>query len=192
MTGGLCSHPFAACGGLFAALAVAATVYVAPSALAVTADAPQMSLTASYWSVDAPGTSTTPLAGHRQYASIQRPLRTDFPTRRRRRIHFFNNFTHFGSGGGALSWLFLAPLLIVVLTVAAVPFALRRRFKRRRPQPGFAGPPPFGPTTLPTTVAPPSAGQTTDRLAQLEQLHQSGAISDEEFITQRQRIVGGP
>jgi hypothetical protein len=188
-------------GGLLAVLAIAAIVYVAPSALTVSTAAPRISLTALYSSTEAGGAPTSLPGGYGQYVSAQRPRGGDFPERRRRRIHFWDNLTHSGTGG-AYSWLLLIPILVLALGAAAVPFALRRRLRRRRPQRDFASPPPFYSTqqssdtqTLaapPPAVATPSAPDVADRLARLEQLHQSGAITDEEFVTQRRRILGGP
>jgi hypothetical protein len=122
MNGGLGSHLIAVrvartaskaapAGGLLAVLAVAAMVYAAPSDLIVSTVAPRISLTASYSSADAHGASTSLLGGHRQYVSTQRPPGGDFPEKRRR--HFWDNLTHFGTIGGAFSWLLLAPILIV-------------------------------------------------------------------------------
>ena len=186
--------------GLFAVLAVAAMVYAAPSDVMVSTGAPPISLTASYSSADGHGAAIPQLGGHRPYAYTLRQPGSPFPERRRRH-HFWDNVTHFGTSGGAFSWLLLAPIFILVLGVA-VAFTLRRRFRRRRRQREFSGTPPFDPTPQgfdsqplaqhPPAAAPPSTGERGNRLTRLEKLHQSGAISDEEFMTQRQRIIDGP
>jgi hypothetical protein len=186
--------------GLFAVLAVAAMVYAAPCDVMASTGAPPISLTASYSSADGHDAAIPQLGGLRPYAYPLRQPGSPFPERRRRH-HFWDNVTHFGTSGGAFSWLLLAPIFILVL-VAAVAFTLRRRFKRRRRRGEFSGMPPFDPTPQrfdsqplaqhPAAAAPPSTGERGDRLTRLEKLHQSGAISDEEFLIQRQRIIDGP
>jgi hypothetical protein len=135
--------------------------------------------------------------------SAQRPSSGDYPLKRRR-IHFWSNWTHFGRGG-PLSWLIFAPILAIILGAAAVPFILRRRLSRKRGRGDFVSPPPdvlmppnFGtqvftppPMAPPPSPVPPPPAQTHDRLARLDKLHESGALTDEEFLAQRQRILGG-
>jgi Short C-terminal domain len=51
--------------------------------------------------------------------------------------------------------------------------------------------PPPVPPAPPTAPPPPSPAAADDRLARLEKLHESGALTDEEFLAQRRRILGG-
>jgi hypothetical protein len=50
------------------------------------------------------------------------------------------------------------------------------------PQPGYAPPPPAAPATL--------GPEVIQELQQLAQLHQSGVLTDEEFNTQKARLLG--
>jgi Short C-terminal domain len=140
-----------------------------------------------------------------------------YPLRRRRHIHFWmHNWTHAGTGTGPISWIVLGPLLAIVLGVTALPFYLRARRRRKQArrdtgdQPVDYAPPTLGtvdytPPTLGTEVltpqqtptvpvspayAPAHAEQPDDRLSRLSALHASGALTDEEFETQRRHILG--
>jgi hypothetical protein len=42
----------------------------------------------------------------------------------------------------------------------------------------------------PAPVAAPAGGDTTEQLAQLAQLHSSGALSDEEFTAAKAKLLG--
>ncbi|HUO41259.1 MAG TPA: SHOCT domain-containing protein, partial [Mycobacterium sp.] len=100
----------------------------------------------------------------------------DYPLRRRR-IHW-NNWTHYVGGGGRFSWLVFGPIMAVVLAAVAVPLYLRSRLRRRRPK------------TVGTQAFAATVPQTDDRLKRLADLHAEGALTDEEFLTQRRRILG--
>lgn len=201
--------------GPLGVMIVVAMIFAAPIAFAASPASPPIGLAASYSTTETPSESTALLDSHARYAATQRTSVGDFPLRRRRRPHFWNNITHFGTSGGPLSWLILGPILAITAGAGAVPFILRRRRSRKRrgdfvgPPPDVLAPPPFGtqgftPQTASTEVftppyaAPPpmpppapSPGATDERLARLDRLHQSGALTDEEFLAQRQRILGG-
>jgi hypothetical protein len=91
--------------------------------------------------------------------------------RKRRRHHLW--FWHLVPGsGGRLSWLLLVPYLILGLGVATILVFVRRRR-----------------TTASTAVAT-DIHPVDDRLQRLQDLHAAGMLSDDEFETQRLRILG--
>src|SRR5271165_325172 len=170
---------------------------------------PQISLSASDVTAENHLPSTTVVRA--EYAPPQSRATGGYPLRRRRRIHFWNTWTHYGGSGSPISWIWLGPLLAITLGAIALPFYLlylrgrRKRKQARRDagaQPLEHTPPAFGtevltPHTTPTTYVPtttyaaPHAEQSDDRLSRLSALHASGALTDEEFETQRRRILGG-
>ncbi len=144
------------------------------------ADQPQISLSAQ--------TETTAPASLTRYAQFHGSTRTDYPVRRRR--HHFWNWSHTSGRGGPFSWIVFGPLIAIIITSVALPvFLLRRRTRRPR-----AMSTPVLVSELPETPAqsypPPAEVPTDDRLETLSDLHASGALTDEEFETQRRRILG--
>jgi hypothetical protein len=175
---------------------VAAMIFAAPITFTASPASPPVGLVASYSTIQTHSDSTALLDANAQYASTQRQSVGNYPLKRRRHMHFWSNFTHFGTSGGPLSWLVLGPILAITAGAAAVPFFLRRRMSRKRRAGDFVSPrpdvftPPFG---APPPMPPPARlpGATDERLARLEKLHESGAVTDVEFLAQRQRILGG-
>jgi hypothetical protein len=65
----------------------------------------------------------------------QRQTVGDYPLKRRRHLHLWNNrFWHSGIGHffGALGWILLAPFLILAVLLVALPLWLRARRRRSR------------------------------------------------------------
>jgi hypothetical protein len=100
------------------------------------------------------------------------------PTKRTRRRHHFW-FWHLVPGsGGPLSWLLLVPYLILGGGLAAILIFVRRRRAK-------ASAPSHAILDAPTDIHP-----VDDRLQRLQDLHAAGMLSDDEFQTQRLRILG--
>jgi len=119
--------------------------------------------------VDALGSVRTPDNTARFGPAPRTPAK---PTaRRKRRRHHFWLWHLVPGGGGPLSWLLLVPYLIVGLGVAAVIILVRRRRTK-------------------ASTAVNDLHRVDDRLARLQDLHAAGLLSDDEFQTQRQRIIG--
>jgi hypothetical protein len=197
--------------GPLGVMTVATMIFAAPSTFTASPASPPIGLVASYSTTETHSDSTALLDAHAQYASTQRPAVGGYPLKRRQRLHLWSNITHFATGGGPLSWLILGPILAITAGAAAVPFVIRRRLSGKRRRGDFVGPPsdvltppPFGTQeftpqtasaevfTAPAAAPPaPSPGATDERLARLEKLHEAGALTDDEFLAQRQRILGG-
>jgi hypothetical protein len=117
--------------------------------------------------------------------------------RTRRRHHFW--FWHLVPGsGGPLSWLLLVPYLILGGGLAAILIFVRRRRAKASTAVNFDGmqgmqgmqvgnfdAPSHAILDAPTDIHP-----VDDRLQRLQDLHAAGMLSDGEFQTQRQRILG--
>jgi len=123
------------------------------------------------------------------------------PTKRTRRRHHFW-FWHLVPGsGGPLSWLLLVPYLILGGGLAAILIFVRRRrakastavnFDATQAMQGMQGmqagnfdAPPHAILDAPTDIHP-----VDDRLQRLQDPHAAGMLSDDEFQTQRLRILG--
>lgn len=98
------------------------------------------------------------------------------PTKRTRRRHHLWLWHLVPGSGGPLSWLLVVPYLIVGLVLAAV-FLVRRR--RAKPA-----------TAVNLGVTQAGIHPAGDRLQRLQDLHTQGMLSDDEFETQRLRILG--
>ena len=106
------------------------------------------------------------------------------PTKRTRRRHHFW-FWHLVPGsGGPLSWLLLVPYLILGGGLAAILIFVRRRRAKASTAVNF------GVTQVPNFVAPTDIHPVDDRLQRLQDLHAAGMLSEDEFETQRLRIIG--
>lgn len=162
-----------------AALGVLAGLTLTPVVADAAAAAPVAAVAATFTATAE--ISTAPTAMRAAFAPAPRGL-GDFPLRRRRRIHW-NNWSHY-VGGGRFSWLVFGPIIAVVLAALAVPLYLRRRLKRRRSNTSGAQPIVAAVPQTTTTV-------TADRLKRLQDLHASGALTDEEFVAQKRHIEGG-
>jgi hypothetical protein len=115
-------------------------------------EAPAITLTATHAAAQNSVTATT--VPRTECAPAERQPVGGYPVRRRRRIHFWNHWMHYGGRGGPLSWLFLGPLLAIIIGAVALPFVLRARRRRNHAQrrvqqtddglPGLPGHPPGG------------------------------------------------
>jgi hypothetical protein len=182
--------------GLLAMLMFSPTVFDSPGVL--TDSTLQISLTASGVTAENHIPSTTVVRAG--YEPTRSQSTGGYPLRRRRRI--WNNWTHYGGRAGPLSWILLAPLFAITIIVVGVLLLLRGRRRRRRAgqnldgQPSGYTAPTFGAQVLTqestaTTYVPTQVEQTADdRLSRLSALHASGVLTDEEFETQRRRILG--
>jgi hypothetical protein len=185
--------------GLLALLMFSPTVFDSPGVL--TDSTLQISLTASGVTAENPIPSTTVVRAG--YEPTRSQSTGGYPLRRRRRIHFWNNWTHYGGRAGPLRWILLTPLFAITIVVVAVLLLSRGRRRRRQAgrnldgQPSGYTAPTSGAQVLtqestPTTYVPTRVEQATDdRLSRLSALHASGVLTDEEFETQRRRILGG-
>ena len=103
------------------------------------------------------------------------PQRPGPTAKRRSRRHHLWLWHLVPGSGGPLSWLLLVPYLILGLGLAAIPIFVRRRRAKAS-------------TAVNFDVT--QAGNVDDRLQRLQDLHAAGMLSDGEFETQRQRIIG--
>ncbi|MBV8346360.1 MAG: hypothetical protein JOZ49_02140 [Mycolicibacterium sp.] len=110
------------------ALALLAVLMFAP----IVFDAPRLTLTSTAAAAENHVTPTALPSMKR--APAQHRSVGGYPLRRRRRIHFWNNWTHYGGRGGPVSWLLLAPLLAIIIVAVALPLLLRARRRRKQAQ----------------------------------------------------------
>jgi hypothetical protein len=123
---------------------------------------------------------------------------------------FINPTLAFGHNNskGWLVWVFVG-LFVVSLTALIVTPFLSGRGRRNRPSPpvamgfgdqafnvGYPAPPAFdaGQVSPPATTAPNSPSDDGVRIEQLKTLaalHQSGALTDQEFEAEKRRVLGG-
>ena len=96
----------------------------------------------------------------------------------------------------------VARTAVVAGTASAVAGRVQHRQQQKwaaqeePPEQAYAEPPPAAPAPAPAAPAPaaaaPSGGSDlVAQLQQLEQLHQQGAITDEEFTAAKSRLLGG-
>jgi hypothetical protein len=117
------------------------------------------------------------------------------PTKRTRRRHHFW-FWHLVPGsGGPLSWLLLVPYLVLGGGLAAILIFVRRRRAKASTAVNFDGMQGMqaGNFDAPSHAildAPTDIHAVDDRLQRLQDLHAAGMLSDDEFQTQRLRILG--
>jgi hypothetical protein len=119
----------------------------------------------------------------------QRPAPT--AKRRSRRHHLW--LWHLVPGsGGPLSWLLLVPYLIVGLGLAAILIFVRRRRTKASTAVNFdvTQARNFDAPSHAILDAPTGIHPVDDRLHRLQDLHAAGMLSDDEFETQRLRIIG--
>jgi hypothetical protein len=120
------------------------------------------------------------------------------PTKRTRRRHHFW-FWHLVPGsGGPLSWLLVVPYLILGGGLAAILIFVRRRRAKGSTAVNFYGTQGMqgmqaGNFDAPSHAildTPTDIHRVDDRLQRLQDLHAAGMLSDDEFQTQRLRILG--
>lgn len=114
--------------GLLAMLMFSPTVFDSPGVL--TDSTLRISLTASGVTAENDIPSTTVVRAG--YEPTRSRSTGGYPLRRRRRIHFWNNWTHYGGRAGPLRWILLAPLFAITIVVVAVLLLLRGRRRRRQ------------------------------------------------------------
>lgn len=111
------------------------------------------------------------------------------PMKRRRRRHHLWLSNLVPGTGGPLSWLLLVPYLILGGGLAAIIiFVRRRRTKAAAPNVNQAAN--FDAPSHAILDAPTDIHPADDRLRRLQDLHAAGMLSDDEFETQRLRILG--